>query len=178
MSALDRKLWRDLWQMKSQALAIALVVMCGVGTFIMFLSTLDALRSTQQRYYRDYRFAEVFASLKRAPESLRLRLHEIPGVDQVETRVMAMVRLDLPGFAEPVTAQVVSVSERGSTGLNALHLRSGRLPQQAVCTGSPAATGRALRRDPQWPAPDTDPCRHRVVSGIHTAVAARFGFPG
>lgn len=50
VKALDRKLLRDLWQMKSQALAIALVVMCGVGTYIMFLTTLGALRATQDRY--------------------------------------------------------------------------------------------------------------------------------
>jgi putative ABC transport system permease protein len=126
--ALDRKLWRDLWQMKSQALAIALVVMCGVGTYIMFLATLGALRATQDSYYRDYRFADVFISLKRAPEALRQRLQEIPGVDQVETRVVAQVRLDMPGFSEPVTGLMVSVSDSGGHGLNALHLRQGRLP--------------------------------------------------
>ncbi|NDP37433.1 MAG: ABC transporter permease [Rhodoferax sp.] len=128
MKALDRKLLRDLWQMKSQALAIALVVMCGVGTYIMFLSTLGALRATQDRYYRDYRFAEVFASLKRAPQALLPRLQAIAGVDQVETRVVAQVRVDMPGFAEPVTALMVSVSDGGRRGLNALHLRQGRLP--------------------------------------------------
>lgn len=128
MTALNRKLWRDLWQMKSQALAIALVVMCGVGTYIMFLSTLGALRATQQSYYRDYRFAEVFASLKRAPEPLRQRIAAIAGVDQVETRVMVPVRLDMPDFAEPVTGLMVSVSDNGRQGLNALHLRQGRLP--------------------------------------------------
>ena len=128
MKALDRKLLRDLWQMKSQALAIALVVMCGVGTYIMFLATLGALRTTQDTYYRDYRFAEVFASLKRAPQALQLRLQDIPGVDQVETRVLAQVRLDMPNFAEPVSALMVSVSDQGRHGLNALHLRTGRLP--------------------------------------------------
>lgn len=128
MKALDRKLWRDLGQMKSQALAIALVVMCGVGTYIMFLTTLDALRATQDSYYRDYRFAEVFATLKRAPEPLRQRIQAIPGVDQAETRVMAQVRLDMPAFAEPVSALMVSVSDSGPHGLNVLHLREGRLP--------------------------------------------------
>lgn len=128
MKALDRKLWRDLWQMKSQALAIALVVMCGVGTYIMFLTTLGALRATQDSYYRDYRFAEVFSTLKRAPEPLRQRMQAIAGVDQAETRVVAQVRLDMPAFAEPVTALMVSVSDSGSHGLNALHLREGRLP--------------------------------------------------
>ncbi len=128
MNALDRKLLRDLAQMKSQALAIALVVMCGVGTFIMFLSTLGSLRATQDSYYRDYRFAEVFVSLKRAPESLRQQVQAITGVAQAQTRVMAQVRLDMPGFAEPVTALMVSVSDAGRHGLNALHLREGRLP--------------------------------------------------
>ena len=128
MKAIDHKLWRDLWRMKGQALAIALVVMCGIGNYIMFLSTLESLSSTQGAYYRDYRFAEVFASLKRAPESLRRRIGEIPGVDRVQTRVAVQVRLDMPDFPEPVSAAVVSLPERGVPVLNGLHLRAGRLP--------------------------------------------------
>lgn len=128
MKALDRKMWRDLWQMKGQALAIGLVVMCGVGTYIMFLTTLGALRASQDSYYREYRFADVFVSLKRAPEVLRQRILDIPGVDQVETRVVAQVRLDMPNFNEPVTALMVSVPDSGQQSLNALYLREGRLP--------------------------------------------------
>ncbi len=128
MRALDRKLWRDLWQMRGQALAIGLVVMCGVGTYIMFLTTLGALRASQDSYYREYRFAEVFVSLKRAPEVLRQRILDIPGVDQVETRVIAQLRLDMPDFVEPVTAMMMSLPDSGHQGLNALYLRQGRLP--------------------------------------------------
>ncbi|MGC2048630.1 MAG: FtsX-like permease family protein [Gallionella sp.] len=149
VKALDRKLVRDLWQMKSQALAIALVVMCGVATYIMFLTTLDALRATQDNYYRDYRFADVFVTLKRAPESLRQRVQDIAGVDQVETRVVAQVRLDMPSFAEPVTALMVSVSGSGLHGLNALHLREGRLPAperpDEVVVSAPFAQAHALQ---------------------------------
>ena len=104
MRALDRKLGLDLWRMKGQAIAISLVDMCGVDTHIIFLSTLQALRTTQGISYRDYRFAQIFASLKRAPEALRQRIAAIPGVDQVETRVAAHVRLDMPNFSEPVAA--------------------------------------------------------------------------
>jgi putative ABC transport system permease protein len=57
--------------MKGQALAIALVISSGVATFIMSRSTLDSLKLTQSAFYQESRFAEVFASLKRAPESLR-----------------------------------------------------------------------------------------------------------
>lgn len=149
MKAIDRKLFRDLWQMKSQALAIALVVMCGVATYIMFLSTLGALRATQDNYYRDYRFAEVFATLKRAPQALGQRVLDMAGVDQAELRVKAQVRLAMPDFAEPVTALMVSVSERGRDGLNALHVRSGRLPQAGradeVLASAPFAAAHGLQ---------------------------------
>ena len=149
MKALNRKMWRDLWQMKSQALAIALVVMCGVGTYIMFLTTLGALRATQDIYYRDYRFAEIFAGLKRAPEALRQQIQGMDGVDQVETRVMKQLRLDMPAFAEPVTALMVSVSDSGRHGLNALHLSTGRLPAperaDEVAVSTPFAQAHGLR---------------------------------
>ncbi len=148
MRALDRKLWRDLWWMRGQALAIALVVMCGVATYVMFLSTLGSLRATQDRYYREYRFAEVFSSLKRAPEVLRERILDFPGVDEVETRVVAQVSLDMPAFPEPVTALMVSLPESGRQALNALHLREGRLPSPGradeVLVSTPFAQAHAL----------------------------------
>lgn len=126
-TSLDRKLWRDLWIMKGQALAIALVIVSGIATYIMSVSTMDALRATQATFYRDYRFAEVFASLKRAPESLAGRLAEIPGVAQVETRVVAEVRLEVSNYPHPVTGRLISVPEEGQSKLNRLYLNSGRL---------------------------------------------------
>ena len=148
LRALDRKLLRDLWHMRGQALAIALVVMCGVATYVMFLSTLESLRGTQSSYYREYRFADVFASLKRAPDVLRQRILDIPGVDQVETRVVAQVRLDMPAFPEPVTALMVSLTESGRAELNRLHLREGRLPAPGradeVVVSTPFAQAHAL----------------------------------
>ena len=67
---LDRKLLRDLWEMKGQALAIAAVVAAGVTMFVMYLSNFDSLRRTRDEYYETARFADVFATLKRAPASL------------------------------------------------------------------------------------------------------------
>lgn len=127
MTALDRKLLRDLWQMRAQALAIALVLMCGVATFVMFLATLHALRVTQQSYYRQYRFADMFVSLKRAPDTLAARVRAIDGVARADFRVVAQVRLDMPGFPEPVLGEMVSAPESAAS-LNGLFLSSGRLP--------------------------------------------------
>ncbi len=38
MRQLDRKLLRDLWRLRSQVIAIALVVGCGIAMFVMSLS--------------------------------------------------------------------------------------------------------------------------------------------
>jgi putative ABC transport system permease protein len=129
MLALNRKLWRELWAMRGQALAIAAVIVSGVATLVMSLTTLDSLDRTRELYYRDYGFAEVFASLKRAPQELAARIAGLPGVAQAETRVVAAVRLEVEGFDEPVTAQIVSVPDHGAPRLNRLHLRAGRLPE-------------------------------------------------
>ncbi len=127
MNALDLKMWRDLWHLRGQALAIAAVMASGVACFIMFLTTLDSLHLSRELYYRDYRFAEVFAPLKRAPESVQRRIAEIDGVDRVDTRVIAPVTIDIEGFSEPVTGIITSIPDSGEPLLNNLYLRTGRL---------------------------------------------------
>jgi putative ABC transport system permease protein len=126
MNALHRKLIRDLWQMRGQMLAISLVMACGVATFVMALSTLQSLRRTQQTYYERYRFAQVFTSLKRAPQALADRIAAIPGVVRVQTRVVEHATLDVAGLAEPAVGRLVSIPERPGPGLNELYLRRGR----------------------------------------------------
>jgi putative ABC transport system permease protein len=129
MKALDLKLFRDLWHMRGQVLAIAAVIMGGVATLVMSLSTYDSLVATRDRFYSEYRFAEVFANLKRAPESVAERLRDIPGVDRLETRVVAGVKLELAGFSDPITGLLLSLPDSGEPLLNALHLKQGRMVQ-------------------------------------------------
>ena len=76
ISHLDKKLWRDLRRLKGQAIAVALVMACGLAMMIMARSLIYSLESTRREYYEANRFAEVFAHLKRAPlapEMLRTR---------------------------------------------------------------------------------------------------------
>ena len=112
--------------MKGQSLAIILVMACGVATFVMSLTTLQSLGKSQQMYYQRYRFADVFAHVTRAPNSLRERIAEIPGVAAVQTRIVADVTLDVPGLIEPATGRLVSVPDVGRPALNNLYLREGR----------------------------------------------------
>lgn len=127
MSLLDRKLLRDLRALKSQALAVALVMACGLAMMIMTRSLILSLESTRDEYYRDYRFAQVFARLKRAPNSVADQLAAIPGVAAVQTGIALQATLDLPGMAEPAVGLIQSLPERDELVLNRLHLRRGRI---------------------------------------------------
>ena len=64
---LTRKVWRDLWHLRSQMLAVAVVMACGIAMFVTLRSMNQWLRGTQAAYYDRYRFADVFASARRAP---------------------------------------------------------------------------------------------------------------
>jgi putative ABC transport system permease protein len=126
MTALNLKLLRDLWAMRGQAVAIAAVIAGGLATLVMSLSTYDSLLTTRDRFYREYRFADVFTTLKRAPETLAPRLADIPGVERLETRVVAIVKLEVAGFGDPVTGVLASLPNVGPPLLNTLHLKRGR----------------------------------------------------
>ncbi|HEU4453774.1 MAG TPA: FtsX-like permease family protein [Longimicrobium sp.] len=129
MRPLHAKLARDLWRLRWQVLSIALVVASGIAAIVTFRSALDSLDESRARYYADARFADVFVSLKRAPEPLAARLAAIPGVAAVQTRVVAGVVLDVPGLDELAGGRLVSIPrERGAAALNRLHLRQGRMP--------------------------------------------------
>jgi len=127
--ALTRKLLRDLWHLRGQALAIAMVIAGGVATWIISYSTIDSLELTQASFYRESRFAEVFATLKRAPKRLEERIAEIPGVAVVETRTVALANLEVAGFDDPIRGLMVSIPDQGESRLNRLYVRSGRLPE-------------------------------------------------
>ena len=135
MSLLDRKLLRDLRGLRSQALAVALVMACGLAMMIMTRSLILSLASTRDAYYEEHRFAEVFARLKRAPNSVREQLAAIPGVAAVQTSIAIQVTLDVPGLPEPAVGLINSLPERGEQVLNRLYVRSGRLPQGRTAIG-------------------------------------------
>ncbi|MFB2769461.1 ABC transporter permease [Pelatocladus sp. BLCC-F211] len=126
MKALDKKLIRDLSRLRGQIIAIALVVACGIASFVSMLSAYESLKLSQATYYQQYHFAQVFAQLKRAPESLSAQIREIPGVAQVQTRVIADVSLDIPGRNEPATGRLISIPERQTPMLNDLYIGKGR----------------------------------------------------
>lgn len=126
LSALDRKLVRDLWAARGQAVAIALVIASGIALFASLLSTFDSLDLTLSTYYDRTRFGDVFVSLKRAPLSLASQIAAVPGVAQVEPRVVVDVTLDVRGLSEPAIGRLISVPAVRRPILCDVVLRKGR----------------------------------------------------
>ena len=126
MKALNRKLLRDLRLMWSQALTIALVVASGIAGFITSLSAVDSLASARDEFYAEGRFADLFASLKRAPLALQAQMLELPGVADVQTTLEQVVRVEIAGLADPIIGQMIGLDLRQPPRMNLVTLRSGR----------------------------------------------------
>ena len=126
LPCLDRKLLRDLRRLQGQAIAVAMVIGCGVAMMIMARSLIHSLDATRSEYYEAHHFADVFGQLKRAPNSIAARIAAIPGVATVQPGVAARVTLDLAGLDEPASGTMRSLPDVGTPELNRLFLRAGR----------------------------------------------------
>lgn len=126
MRALDRKLLRDLRAMWSQALTIALVVASGVGGFLTSLSAVDSLAAARDTFYTEGRFADVFATVKRAPLALAAQLAALPGVADVQPTIEEVVRIEVPGSTDPVLGRLIGVDRRQAPRLNQVAIVQGR----------------------------------------------------
>lgn len=135
--ALDRKLLRDVRRIWPQALAIALVLASGVATLILAIGAYRSLEETRRLYYAEYAFADVFATLTRAPRWVETRIQEMPGVAVAEARIADYAVLDIEGMAEPATGLAQSLPDHKKAILNRPYVRSGRAPE-------PGASGEVM----------------------------------
>ena len=126
MTALNRKLFRDLWRIRGQAVAIACVIGGGIATLVMSLSAIDSLQETRRAYYEQYRFAEIFATAKRAPNWILREVGAIPGVVGAEARIVHDVVIDVAGLREPARGRLISRNVSARTHLNEIAIRRGR----------------------------------------------------
>ncbi len=149
MQALDRKLIRDFQRLWAQALAIALVLACGVAILQTSVGMSRALEDTRAAYYERNRFADIFAEARRVPLSLISEIEAIEGVWAVEPRITGDAVLDIPGRVETAMGNIISVPQTGMSRLNVPILRSGRMPDpeaiDEVAVNEPFAIANGFR---------------------------------
>ncbi|MCA9651205.1 MAG: FtsX-like permease family protein [Myxococcales bacterium] len=126
MSPILRKLLRDLARLQGQVITIALVVACGIASFVTMRSNYDSLLSSRDTYYEEFRFGDVFAHLERAPVAVEDQLEEVPGVAQAYTRVVESVMVPMPQMLRPASGTLVSLPPGGEPPLHAVFIEEGR----------------------------------------------------
>ena len=133
MHALHIKLLRELRRLWAQVASIGLVIAAGVAALIIGIGTYQSLEKTRADYYARNNFADIFASVARAPRSLLPAIGELDGVLVVDARIVRLAPADVEGLAEPASVLLISLPA-GPQPLNQLHLRSGRLPETGQAT--------------------------------------------
>lgn len=131
MQAIDQKLLRDFKRLWVQAVAIALVLACGVAILLTSVGMYNALSETRLAYYERNRFADVFAETTRAPLSLLPEIAQIDGVQSIEARISGFAILDIPGRTRTAVGHILSYPETAEPVLNVPLLLSGRFPDPA-----------------------------------------------
>ncbi len=127
MRVLHRKLIRDFFSLRAQVLTTSILVICGVSLLIAAWSAYQSLQSSRDSYYRDYHFADVFSELKRAPLDVARKIRRIPGVTEVDARIVIDGLVDL-GEREPAVGRFISVPSGEQPALNRIYLREGVMP--------------------------------------------------
>jgi len=126
MKVLTKKLARDMYKSWGQALAVAAVVFCGVASYVSVASAHRNLLLTRDTYYAQYRLADFFILLERAPRTAIFKLEAIPGVREARGRVVKDVNLDVEGFDESRIGRIISMPDRPEPVLNDICMMSGR----------------------------------------------------
>ncbi len=125
MKPLNKKIWRDMKLHPGQFFSVALIVVCATALFIGMYSLLLNLQYSKQLFYREYRFADVFARLERAPETALRRAADIDGVLDVRGRIVEDVPLEVEGNPNAVVGRIISMPEQGGDIINNIHIVRG-----------------------------------------------------
>ncbi len=131
MQAIDQKLLRDFKRLWIQAVAIALILACGVAILLTSVGMYNALSETRDAYYERNRFADVFAHATRAPLSLLSEIEQIDGVLSAEARISGYAILDIAHRTRTAVGHIISLPETSDPVLNVPLVVTGRLPDPA-----------------------------------------------
>ncbi|MGE0762561.1 MAG: ABC transporter permease [Bdellovibrionales bacterium] len=154
MTGLHRKLFRDFRGMGGQIFTIALLIIGGVSVLVSSWSSYQSLQAAKEMFYKEFRFADIFAEVVRAPESVAQTIAHLDGVAQLETRIIKEGLVEVRGQVEPALGRFISW-HGDPQSINLIYLRQGRMPQaaspievivhEAFATAHRLRTGETLR---------------------------------
>lgn len=118
-----KKFYRDVGESKGQFLSVLVVVMIGVMFYIGMNTALAGVEGAGETYFKEYRLADLWSSVIRAPEAAVERIGSLPGVRMAEGRVVQDVRIDI-GDGDAMV-RLISLPDEKRDTVNDILLTSG-----------------------------------------------------
>jgi len=124
MGVLNKKLVRDLWQSRGQFISVLIVVIIGVMFYSGINSAFRNLSDASEKYYREYRLGDLWASFYRAPESVEEKIKSLPFVKKATGRVVKDAKIDIS--EENAVVRIITLPDEKRDIVNDIMITSGR----------------------------------------------------
>ena len=118
-----KKFYRDLGESKGQFLSVLVVVMIGVMFYTGMNTALAGVEGAGEKYFEQYRLADIWSSVLRAPEGAVDRVESIPGVKTAEGRVVQNARIEIGD--RDAMVRLISLPDQKRDTVNGIMLTSG-----------------------------------------------------
>jgi len=124
MNKLNLRLFRTIKHTLGQYIAVSLVIIIGIMSYVGFSMAMINLQTTVDAYYSSTKAADIYVELNRIPENALKFLYEIEGIVDIQGRVKDdFSYTDKNGVRG--TLRIVSVPAAQEKALHSLYIREG-----------------------------------------------------
>lgn len=124
MKKLNLRLYRTIKSTIGQYVAVSLVVIVGIMSYIGLSTAMINLDKTVSSYYDLTNYAHIYVELNKIPENSLKFLYGIDGISDIKGRIKKDVTLD-GGSDENATIRLISVPEGNENTINKIYIKDG-----------------------------------------------------
>lgn len=124
MNILFRNLYRDIKRSKGQFISILVIVILGVSFYTSLNSVFKNLSNSSVKYYDEYRLADIWVDIYKAPSSMQKKIENLPNVKMVSGRIVKDASIGISG--ENATLRFITLPDEKKDIVNDIVIKSGR----------------------------------------------------
>lgn len=124
MNILFRNLLRDIKKSKGQFVSILVIVILGVTFYTSINSMFRNLSNSSVKYYEDYKLADLWVDLYKAPIGIKEKVEELPYVKAATGRIVKDASINISG--ENATLRFITLPDVKKDIVNDIVIKSGR----------------------------------------------------
>ena len=124
MKILFRNLLRDLKKSKGQFISILIIVILGVAFYTSLNSVFKNLSNSSTQYYEEYRLADIWVDLYKAPASAKDKIESLPYVKMSTERIINDASISIS--EENATLRFITLPDTKREIVNDIVIKSGR----------------------------------------------------